>query len=86
MSGLLGRTDSFESFLAECFDLSTSSSHNNASTGSACNSMVESAVDFDLSLLRPVDEGESVAETAPVDVSSGAALCRDSMKLRVSEI
>ena len=48
--------------------------------------MVESAVDFDLSLLGPVDEGESVAETAPVDVSSGAALCRNSMKLRVSEI
>ena len=86
MWDLLGRTDSFESFLEECFDLYTSSSHNNASTGSACNSMVESAVDFDLSLLGQVDEGESVAETAPVDVSCGAPLCRDSMKLRASEI
>ena len=51
-----------------------------------CASVVQSAADFDLSLLGPVDESESVAETTSVDVSSCSALCQDSMKLRVSEI
>ena len=86
MSGSLSRADSFESFLAECFDVSTSTSYNNASIGSTCNPIINSAVDFDLSLLGPVDESESVAETTSVDVSSCSALCQDSMKLRVSEI
>ena len=86
MSGLLGRADSLESLLAECFDVSTSISHNNALIGSACNSILESAVDIDLSLLGPVVEGESAAEAAPVVASSGAVLCRDSVKLRISEI
>ena len=53
---------------------------------STCDSVVQSAAGFDLSLLGPVGEGESVVETAPVDVASGAASCRNSMKLRFSEI
>ena len=51
-----------------------------------CDSVVQSAISFHFLLLVPVVEGESVAETAPVAASSGAVLCRDSMKLRISEI
>ena len=86
MSGLSGRADLFESFLAECFDVCPSSSHNNASLGSACPSVMESVDDFDLSLLGPVEEGESAAKAATVVAFRGAALGRDSVKLRIYEI
>ena len=86
MSGSLSRADPFDSFLAEFFSVPTSTIDNSNAMESTCDSVLQSAADFDLSLLGPVDEGESVAETAPVDFSSGATLCRDSMKFRVSEI
>ena len=85
MSGSLSRADSFESFLAECFDVPTSTIDSDTME-STCDSVVQSAADFDLSLLGPVGEDESVVETAPVDVTSGATSCRDSVKLRLSEI
>ena len=86
MSGLSGRADSFESFLAECFDVCPSSSHNNASMGSAYPSVMESVDDFHLSLLGPVDEGKSAAKAATGVAFSGAVLGRDSVKLQISEI
>ena len=86
MSGSLNRADSFDSSLAECFSVPTPIINDNDSMGLTCDSVVQSAVDFNLSLLGPVDEGESMAEKAPVAAFSGAVLCRDSMKLRVSEI
>ena len=75
MSSSLNRVDSFDFFLAECFSISTLINNNNDLMGLTCDSVVQSAVDFDLSLLGPVGEGESVAETAPVAASSGAVLC-----------
>ena len=86
MSGSLSRADSFDSFLAECFSVPTSIINDSDSMELAFDLVVQSTVDFDLSPLGPVDEGQSVAETAPVAASSGAVLCRDSMKLRLSEI
>ena len=82
MSGSLSRADSFESFHAECFNV-PSSTIDSDTMESTCDSVVQSAADFDLSLLGPVGEGESMGETDPVDVPSGAASCRDSMKLRL---
>ena len=86
MSGSLNRADSFDSFLAECSSVLSSIINDSDSIELTCDSVVQSAVDFDLSLLGPVDEGQSVAKTAPAAACSGAVLCRDSMKLRVSEI
>ena len=86
MSGLLNQVDSFDSFLAECFSVPTSTNNNNDLIAITCDSVVESAVDFDSSLLGPVVGGEFVAETAPVAASSGAVLCWNSVKLRISEI
>ena len=85
MSGSLSQADSFESFLTECFDVPTWIINSDV-TESTCDSVVQSVSDFDLSLLGPVGEGEPAVETAPVAVSNGAASCRDSMKLRLSEI
>ena len=76
MSGSLSRADSFDSFLAECFSVPTSTIDDSNAMELTCDPVVQSAADYDLSLLGPVDEGQSVAETAPVDVSSGAASCR----------
>ena len=39
-----------------------------------------------LSLLGPVVEGESLADTAPVAASSGEVLARGSVKFQISEI
>ena len=86
MSGLLNSVDSFDSFLVECFRVPSSTNNNNDLIELTCDSVVESAVDFDLSLLGPVVEGESVVETVLMAVSIGAVLCWDSMKLRISEI
>ena len=86
MSGSLSRADSFDSFLAECFSVPTSTIYGGSATELTCVSVVHCAADFNLSLLGPVDESESVAETTSVDDSSCSALCRDSMKHRVSEI
>ena len=86
MSGSLSRTDSFDSFLAECFSVPASTIDDGNAMELTYASAVQNAADFDLSLLGPVDESESVAETISVDVSSCSALCQDSMKLRVSEI
>ena len=86
MSGSLSRADCFDSFLLECFSVPTSTIDGDDAMELTCASVVQSAADFDLSLLRPVDESESVAETTSVDVSSCFASCQDSMKLRVSEI
>ena len=86
MSSSLNRADSFDSFLVECFSVPTSIINDSDSMGLTCDSVVQRAAHFDLSLLGPVDDGESVAETALVAASSGAVLCRDSIKLRVSKI
>ena len=59
MSGSLNRVASFDSFLAECFSVQTSTSNNNDLIELTCNSVVESAVVFDLSLLGPIVEDES---------------------------
>ena len=80
MPGSLSRADAFDSFLAERFSILASIINDSNAMESTCNLVVQSAIDFDLLLLGPVDEGESVA------ASSGAALCRDSIKLRVLEI
>ena len=64
MSGSLSQADSFESFLAECFDVPTSIIDSDV-TESTCDSVVQSVSDFDLSLLGPVGEGEPAVETAP---------------------
>ena len=86
MLGSLNRVDSFDSFLAECFSIPTSTSNNDNLIELTCDSVVESAVDFNLSLLGPVVESESMAEAASVAASSGAVLCRDSVKLRISKV
>ena len=85
MSGSLSRADFFDSFLAECQFVASTIDDGNAME-LTCASVVQNAADFDLSLLGPVDESESVAETTSVDVCSFSASCQDSMKLRVSEI
>ena len=65
MSGSLSRADSFESFLAECFNV-PSSTIDSDTMESTCDSVVQSVSDFNLSLLGPVGEGEPAVETAPV--------------------
>ena len=48
MSGLLNSVDSFDSFLVECFRVPSSTNNNNDLIELTCDSVVESAVDFDL--------------------------------------